>query len=242
MAVGIEIAIAQLRKRAAFALHKGADGTLSCLVPGVAIERPNNSLPTHFRFITLERKTMYSIFQKVSFVLALGLTTACAADETEVAQSSDPGTSANSASADSVEATAGKQFADTAYAGLIDLGTQDGWTLYFDKDNNEVVATDGKQSVTFDPNSLEDDAVMASLVASGIPETLLWSWKGVLCRAACWGAAAAGCAAVAAVCAVGTTFTVGGFAIPCTWAVIAACGASGGSASVCSDWCTKKYG
>ena len=58
---------------------------------------------------------------------------------------------------------------------------------------------------------------------------------GVLCRAVCWAAGSAVCAAVASVCAVGTTVTIGGLAIPCTAAIIAACAAGGGAASICSD-------
>ncbi|HKO49375.1 MAG TPA: hypothetical protein VJV79_16700 [Polyangiaceae bacterium] len=137
---------------------------------------------------------------------------------------------------------AGNHLADPAYVDMIELGTTAGWTMYFDKVTNEVVANDGTKSIAFNPNDLENEATMQSLIDAGLPQELLWSWKGVLCRAACWGAAAAGCAAVASVCAVGTVFTVGGFAIPCTVAVIAACGASGAGASVCSDWCTRKYG
>jgi hypothetical protein len=137
---------------------------------------------------------------------------------------------------------AGNHLVDPAYVDMIELGTTAGWTMYFDKATNEVVANDGTKAIAFNPSDLENEATMQSLIDAGLPEELLWSWKGVLCRAACWGAAAAGCAAVAAVCTVGSVFSVGGFAIPCTYAVIAACGASGAAASVCSDWCTRKYG
>jgi hypothetical protein len=58
---------------------------------------------------------------------------------------------------------------------------------------------------------------------------------GVVCRAVCWAAGSAVCAAVAVACAVGSTVTVGGLVIPCTTAIIAACAAGGGGASICSD-------
>lgn len=61
------------------------------------------------------------------------------------------------------------------------------------------------------------------------------SWGGVACRAVCWGAAGAGCAAVGVACGTGTAFTFGGAAIPCSWATIAACTAAGAGASICSD-------
>jgi RHS repeat-associated protein len=63
------------------------------------------------------------------------------------------------------------------------------------------------------------------------------SAKGSLCRAACWAAGGAICAAVACGCAAGTTITVGGLAIPCTAVIIASCSASAGGASICSDIC-----
>lgn len=63
---------------------------------------------------------------------------------------------------------------------------------------------------------------------------------GALCRAACWAAGAAVCAAVASFCVVGTTITVGGLAIPCTAIVIASCAATGGAASVCNDVCSSQ--
>lgn len=140
-----------------------------------------------------------------------------------------------------IEHEAGNQIIDDTYAGMVDLGSSEGWQIYFDKATNHVVLTDGISEHAFDPNTL-DDAAIESLRQAGVPETLLWSWKGVLCRAACWGAAGAGCAAVAGVCAWGTVFTVGGFAIPCAYAIVAACGAAGAGASVCSDWCTDRYG
>ena len=68
------------------------------------------------------------------------------------------------------------------------------------------------------------------------------SWQGPACRAACWAIASAGCGAVGALCAGGSAITVGGVAVPCVVAVAAACGAAGGGASLCSDWCTQRYG
>ena len=60
---------------------------------------------------------------------------------------------------------------------------------------------------------------------------------GSACRAACWGAAALGCSAVSVACAGTTTITIGGTAIPCSWAIIAACTGSAAGASLCSDKC-----
>jgi hypothetical protein len=162
-----------------------------------------------------------------------------ASSDVATKESAAPAAAANDAK---VAEQAGNHLADPAYVDMVELGTTAGWTMYFDKITQEVVANDGTKSITFKPGDLENEATFQSLIDAGLPEELLWSWKGVLCRAACWGAAAAGCAAVAAACTVGTVFTVGGFAIPCTYAVIAACGASGAGASVCSDWCTRRYG
>jgi hypothetical protein len=140
-----------------------------------------------------------------------------------------------------IEQEAGKQLADPAYTGLVHMGTRGAWSVYVNKENNLGVASDGTSTLTFDPNNL-DQATVGALVQNGLPEELLWSWKGVACRAACWAAGAAGCTAVAGACAWGTVVTFGGFALPCKWAILAACSAAAGGASVCSDWCTKKYG
>lgn len=51
------------------------------------------------------------------------------------------------------------------------------------------------------------------------------------------GLAAAGCAAVALTCSVGTVWTVGGVSIPCAYAVVAACYAMGGAGAVCTRLC-----
>jgi RHS repeat-associated protein len=61
--------------------------------------------------------------------------------------------------------------------------------------------------------------------------------KGSLCRAACWAAGGAICAAVACGCAVGSTVTVGGLAIPCTAVIIASCAGAAGGSSICNDIC-----
>jgi hypothetical protein len=61
--------------------------------------------------------------------------------------------------------------------------------------------------------------------------------RGAACRAACWGAAALGCSAVSAACVGTTTITIGGTAIPCTWAIVAACTAGAVGASLCAENC-----
>jgi hypothetical protein len=66
-------------------------------------------------------------------------------------------------------------------------------------------------------------------------------WRGPACRAGCWTIASAGCGAVGGLCAAGTAITVGGVAIPCWVAVATACGVAGGGASLCSDWCTRRF-
>ncbi|WAS96578.1 hypothetical protein [Nannocystis punicea] len=117
----------------------------------------------------------------------------------------------------------------------------DEWIVYFDEETQQAVATRAGESITFDLSEL-DDAGLEALAELGIPVSEARSWEGELCRAACWGAAAAGCAWVGTACAAGTVVTIGGFALPCVWATVAACGASGAGASVCSDWCTSTYG
>ena len=63
------------------------------------------------------------------------------------------------------------------------------------------------------------------------------NWKKTACHAACWSLGGGVVAAVGAVCGVGTVFTLGGVAIPCTAAIIAVAVAAGGGAAVCSDLC-----
>lgn len=135
----------------------------------------------------------------------------------------------------------GEKLVDPTYNGLIALGSQEGWNFYFDKQSNMVVASRGDSSVAFDPSKL-DAPMITSLTVAGIPESVLLTWQGVVCRAACWGAGTLGCTAVSLVCAGASVITVGGFSLPCVYAVPAACLASGAGASVCSDWCTAKFG
>lgn len=70
------------------------------------------------------------------------------------------------------------------------------------------------------------------------PEDLAIS-TGEACRAACAGAAAAGCMYVTRVCAATTVFTVGGAAIPCAWAEAAACVGGAMGAAICADRCPR---
>lgn len=58
---------------------------------------------------------------------------------------------------------------------------------------------------------------------------------GLACRIACWTAAGMGCAAVSTSCTGSTVITLGGTTIPCTWAVIAACGVVSGGAQYCAE-------
>lgn len=58
---------------------------------------------------------------------------------------------------------------------------------------------------------------------------------GVICRAVCWAAGGAICAAVAVTCPIAAFITIGGLVVPCTAAIIAACAAGGGASSICSD-------
>jgi hypothetical protein len=148
---------------------------------------------------------------------------------------------ASEANKSSVAQEAAQKLSDPTYTGVVYVGTAQGWSTSFDKKTNHVLMSHGDTSVNFDPKDLDDEAKLQELVKAGVPEGALLGWKSWACRAACWGAAAAGCAAVGATCAAGTVITIGGFALPCTVAIIAACGASGAGASVCSDWCTKKF-
>lgn len=58
---------------------------------------------------------------------------------------------------------------------------------------------------------------------------------GVIVEGVCWAAFSAIAAAVAALCVVGTTITVGGLAIPCTAVVIAAAGLAAWDAVMCTN-------
>jgi len=186
---------------------------------------------------------------KLPFVLVASLMVGCSVQQDEDSQRAGgngqigalPETTAAPSPTDEPEKAAGQQLIDPAFKGMVAMGSTKGWSLYFHKETNQVVATDGASSITFDPTRL-DDAEMESLARQGIPAEMLWSWKGVLCRAACWAAAGAGCALVAGTCTWGTVITFGGFALPCSWATVAACGGAAGGASVCGDWCTDQFG
>lgn len=77
---------------------------------------------------------------------------------------------------------------------------------------------------------------LVAILAAELPVPMA-STYGMACRAACWGAASMGCAAVSGMCTGAAMITIGSTAIPCLWAVIAACGAVGVGGSVCSDQC-----
>lgn len=64
-----------------------------------------------------------------------------------------------------------------------------------------------------------------------------WTWKGVACRATCWGLGGAVCAAVACFCVAGSVITVGGLAVPCTAVIIGTCALAAAGSSVCNDIC-----
>ena len=64
------------------------------------------------------------------------------------------------------------------------------------------------------------------------------SWKGMLCRAACWALGAAACGVIMNACTAGDVVTIGGLTIPCAAAVIAGCSGCAGLSSVCSDLCS----
>jgi hypothetical protein len=141
---------------------------------------------------------------------------------------------------DELQKIAAAKLLDPTYTGMVAMGIHEDWSFFFDKDTQLVVATHGEQSIAFNPTELDDDKI-ASLAADGVPSLVIMSWKGWACRAACWTIAGMGCGAVGALCTAGTVVTVGGIGVPCWVATVAACGAAGGGASVCSDWCTKKY-
>jgi hypothetical protein len=90
-------------------------------------------------------------------------------------------------------------------------------------------------AVECDPNVMR--AETATCGEALAEDVALASWKGILCRAACWAAAGAGCGAISVACSGVTVITIGGTTIPCAWAIIAGCAAAGGGASVCSDFC-----
>jgi hypothetical protein len=188
---------------------------------------------------------MNSSLNRVGWIAFAALLWGCAAGDGSESTGSDTLTQRNVTATQSITANperqAGLKMIDVSNLDTVDLGTTEGWALQFDKGRKLVIASNGKSVVAFDPNSF-DDATADSLIRAGVPASIVKSWEGYLCRAACWGAAAVGCAAISVSCAAGTTITIGGFALPCSWAIVAACGASTAGASVCSDWCTSAFG
>jgi hypothetical protein len=66
-----------------------------------------------------------------------------------------------------------------------------------------------------------------------------WNWRRTACHAACWTLGGALGALIAAACAIGTTVTIGGLAIPCVYLVVGGAAAAGGLAALCSDACDQ---
>jgi len=128
---------------------------------------------------------------------------------------------------------------DPTFFGLVPITVEGKWTLYFDKSSEMMVATDGESSIVFDPSDAENSR--EHLEAIGIPAALASVWEGRACRAACWGAAGGLAVAVTSTCALGTTVSVGGMAIPCTVLLSAAGAGLSAAASVCGDWCTSQF-
>jgi hypothetical protein len=59
------------------------------------------------------------------------------------------------------------------------------------------------------------------------------------CTIACATLAGAGCASVSVACVAGTVWTVGGVGVPCTYVVVAACGAVSGVGAACALQCAQ---
>jgi len=99
----------------------------------------------------------------------------------------------------------------------------------------QVYAEIDLDAVECDPNIMSGEAATCNgVLADGVVPD---SWGGMLCRAACWAAGGMGCGAISVACSGVTVITIGGTSIPCAAAIIAGCGAAGGGASVCSDFC-----
>lgn len=73
--------------------------------------------------------------------------------------------------------------------------------------------------------------------APGFTIARAWDWRKAACHAACWGLGAGITALVAIACAAGSVVTIGGLAIPCSYAVVATAVAAGAGSSLCSDLC-----
>ncbi|XXY45128.1 hypothetical protein WME91_34510 [Sorangium sp. So ce269] len=117
---------------------------------------------------------------------------------------------------------------DPSYQEMADLGAQEDWHFFFDHQTQLLVATQGEVTLTFDSTTVTAEEIEAATGVRASP------W-GVACRAACWAAGGLGCAAVSVACTGVTVITIGGTTIPCSWAIIAACTAAGGGASICAD-------
>ena len=65
------------------------------------------------------------------------------------------------------------------------------------------------------------------------------NWGRTACHMACWGLGGGLAAIVAAACAIGSTVTIGGLAIPCVYLVVGGAVAAGGLAALCSDACDQ---
>lgn len=76
--------------------------------------------------------------------------------------------------------------------------------------------------------------------AEDVGEAASESVVGTGCRAACAIAHALGCVSVGLACSGAATITLGGATIPCTWAIVAACGvlAPGGN-QICMAYCPE---
>ena len=131
-----------------------------------------------------------------------------------------------------------KLLTDRGFGGRVPIVAEEGWVVHYDKRLQRVVAIGEGTTLSFDPRTATE-AELEYLVHAGLPESIAASWRGSLCRAACWGAAAAGCAAVSVTCGIGTVVSVGGFAIPCSVIIVSACGAGAAAGSGCSDWCGR---
>jgi hypothetical protein len=59
--------------------------------------------------------------------------------------------------------------------------------------------------------------------------------RGTACRMACAVAGTAGCGAITAACTGVTVITIGGFALPCVWAAVAACATAAGGIVLCQE-------
>lgn len=72
----------------------------------------------------------------------------------------------------------------------------------------------------------------------GRPVRVSPRWRAS-CHLACKAAEGLSCVAVAGTCAPGTVWTFGGAAVPCLYAVLAACAGSITAGAACSTWCDR---